>query len=180
MASIVAASRPRSDTHSPKVHVVQPLQPQSSPNISIPGDSSSIEAHSGNKPPANSSSFYCFLCGLHSELSFSRMLYSTAPGKKAPYFPFMKKHVPKNRAETLRDDGTALVCTFCYHSVMVQWSKYNEARTTATYVDPNERTYNLHEYRCYVCGILTYRKRIRALRVMVRFNVLENAVWLSI
>ena len=123
-----------------------------------------------NKPPAtNSSSFYCFLCGLHSELSFSRMLYSCAPGKKAPYFPFMKKHVPKNRAETLRDDGTALVCTFCYHSVMVQWSRYNEAKTPMSHVDPSERTYNLHEYRCYVCGIMTYRKRIRALRVMVRF-----------
>jgi hypothetical protein len=25
------------------------------------------------------------------------MLYSCAPGKKAPYFPFMKKHVPKSR-----------------------------------------------------------------------------------
>ena len=97
------------------------------------------------------------------------MLYSSAPGKKAPYFPFMKKHVPKNRAETLRDDGTALVCTFCYHSVMVQWSRYNEAKTTPmSHVDPSERTYNLHEYRCYVCGIMTYRKRIRALRVMVR------------
>jgi hypothetical protein len=94
------------------------------------------------------------------------MLYSTAPGKKAPFFPFMKKHVPKNRAETLREDGTALVCTFCYHSVMVQWARYNEAKVTA-YVDPNERTYNLHDYRCYVCGITTYRKRIRALRVMV-------------
>jgi hypothetical protein len=95
------------------------------------------------------------------------MLYSSAPGKKAPYFPFMKKHVPKNRAETLRDDGTALVCTFCYHSVMVQWSRYNEAKTTPmSHVDPSERTYNLHEYRCYVCGIMTYRKRIRALRVM--------------
>ena len=95
------------------------------------------------------------------------MLYSTAPGKKAPYFPFMKKHVPKNRAETLRDDGTALVCTFCYHSVMVQWSRYNESRSSMSYVDPSDRAYNIHEYRCYVCGVMTYRKRIRALRAMV-------------
>ena len=92
--------------------------------------------------------------------------FSSAPGKKAPYFPFMKSHKPKSRAETLREDGTALVCTFCYHSVMVQWSRYNEARSSS-FIDPNDRTYNIHEYRCYVCGVLTYRKRIRALRVMV-------------
>jgi len=129
------------------------------------GGNTNESSSSSSKPPANSSSFYCFLCGLHSELSFSRMLYSSAPGKKAPYFPFMKKHVPKTRAETLREDGTALVCTFCYHSVMVQWAKYNETRVSS-FVDPNDRTYNYHEYRCYVCGVMTYRKRIRALRVM--------------
>ena len=179
----MAASRPRSDTHSPKI--VQPQQPSPggagmggpgavapvTSSANPPAAQSSTEASEtsvSNKPPANSSSFYCFLCGLHSELSFSRMLYSSAPGKKAPYFPFMKKHVPKSRAETLREDGTALVCTFCYHSVMVQWSRYNEARSS--YIEPNDRTYNITEYRCYVCSILTYRKRIRALRVVVSLN----------
>ena len=179
----MAASRPRSDTHSPKI--VQPQQPSPggagmggpgavapvTSSANPPAAQSSTEASEtsvSNKPPANSSSFYCFLCGLHSELSFSRMLYSSAPGKKAPYFPFMKKHVPKSRAETLREDGTALVCTFCYHSVMVQWSRYNEARSS--YIEPNDRTYNITEYRCYVCSILTYRKRIRALRVVVSSN----------
>ncbi len=94
------------------------------------------------------------------------MLYSEAPGKRAPYFPFMKSHVPKNKAETLREDGTALVCTFCYHSIMVQWTKYNDS---TKFVDHGQRKYNLHDYSCYVCGVTTYRKRIRALRVMVSF-----------
>ena len=182
-----AASRPRSDTQSPKVPISSPPVAVSVPT-SLPTSISNLTSTENrvgggsNTPatmtaggggdqsdhPKSSSSFYCFLCGLHSELSFSRMLYSSAPGKKAPYFPFMKKHVPKNRAETLRDDGTALVCTFCYHSVMVQWSRYNESRSSMSFVDPNERSYNIHEYRCYVCGVMTYRKRIRALRVMVR------------
>ena len=195
VASVVAASRPRSDTHSPKI-IPQQNSPGAVPvstsatvatstdaaSAATPGITSGTVTSGGNtnessssssKPPANSSSFYCFLCGLHSELSFSRMLYSSAPGKKAPYFPFMKKHVPKTRAETLREDGTALVCTFCYHSVMVQWAKYNETRVSS-FVDPNDRTYNYHEYRCYVCGVMTYRKRIRALRVMVRLSLLAH------
>jgi hypothetical protein len=121
----------------------------------------------------SSSSFYCFLCGLHSELSFSRMLYSTAPGKRAPHFPFMKSHVPKNKAETLREDGTALVCTFCYHSVMVQWSRYNDGNKV---VEHSQRKYNLHDYSCYVCGVTTYRKRIRALRVLVSKSILSQGL----
>ena len=111
----------------------------------------------------SSSSFYCFLCGLHSELSFARRLFSTAVSKKAPYFPFMKSHVPKNKAETLQEDGTALVCTFCYHSVMVQWTRFNDSKV----MDQAARKYNLNDYHCYVCSVTTYRKRIRALRVQV-------------
>ena len=167
------AVRVRSETQSPKVSSLpEVISISSSEEIQqIPNSTKAKQDSAENHKPAgqaNSSSFYCFLCGLHSELSFSRVLYSSSPGKKAPYFPFMKKHVPKNRAETLREDGTALVCTFCYHSVMVQWARYNEARSSMAMVDPNERTYNIHEYRCFVCGVMTYRKRIRALRVMVR------------
>jgi hypothetical protein len=151
-------SRPRSNSnpHSPRLGGQPPVC--HSP-ISVHSANSVDPAH---KP--SGSSFYCFLCGFHSELSFARMLYSHAQGKKAPYFPFMKDHVPKPRAEVLREDGTALVCTFCYHSVMVQWSQYQEVRNP---VSPANRKYNFNDYVCYVCTIKTYRKRIRALRVVV-------------
>merc|ERR1719500_520879 len=141
---------------------LQPAPSASAPPSSTP---SAILPSAGKDctTATSSSSFYCFLCGLHSELSFARMLYSEAQGKKAPFFPFMKDHSPKPRAEVLRDDGTALVCTFCYHTVMEQWQRYQDERNP---IAPSLRKYNVNDYVCFVCHVKTYRKRIRALRVM--------------
>ena len=163
-------TRPRSNSNPADGGGMSPRTPSSSRQCLSPSQTDTPAGSASGKSGKSdqSSSFYCFLCGLHSALTFARNLYCKAPGKKAPYFPFMKRHVPKARAETLREDDTALVCTFCYHTVMAQWSRYQSPTVPRDkYVEPENRTYNLVDYNCYVCGVMTYRKRIRALRMMV-------------
>ena len=53
---------------------------------------------------------------------------------------------------------------FSLFSVMEQWQRYQDERNP---ISPTPRKYNINDYVCFVCHVRTYRKRIRALRVMV-------------
>lgn len=85
-------------------------------------------------------------------------------GRNAPYFPYLLKHETTPGAEQLREDGSALVCTFCYHAYVAQWRDYESSSIP---IPQHERSYNHKEYICYVCTQRTGRRQIRSLAVNV-------------
>lgn len=114
----------------------------------------------------------CFVCG---EMNTSTLTFpirsQPVPDSRmdknsdeVPFFPFLTKHHIPEGAEKLSNDGNALACMFCYHSLVSQWLAYE----TSTYPEDENRwlrRYNTHNYVCYICGITTYRKRVCSISV---------------
>lgn len=150
--------------------------PQPPPNAcGLPGSSV-------RKPhvfPNNERGTVCYVCGLRCKgsrtyivrsfpLKVSQTPSSTSPDaltvSQMAFFPFLTMHLPPQDTETGGEDGTFITCTFCYHSLMIQWAAYEASRHPQDQ-NPWSRTYNCHDYVCYVCGVTTYRKRVKAISV---------------
>ena len=164
--SAVRAIRPSSSPSPNRTPPESVVASSSSPGIL------SAACDSKDNPPEQS--IYCYLCGMNSTSSFAHWLPSAPPkeasngGPPTPYFPYLLRFAASSRAEKLQEDGSALVCSFCYHMVHSQWKQYEDAPASKS-LRPETRVYNTHDYVCYVCGIATYRKRVRALPVEVFF-----------
>lgn len=120
----------------------------------------------------------CVVCGEYSMAGHSYELLSSprvAPLLNHefgiyPFFPILKKLIALNNNNSAdeRDNdnrnNAGLVCTFCYHSLIGQWIAYN-ASPFLEDKDPIRRTYNCKDYICYICGVTTFRQRVRSITV---------------
>lgn len=105
-----------------RYNIPSPIPQSVSPNGRRIAGISTPPSTPSNSSQTTSSSIYCFLCSLHSDISVARVLYASKEGSR-PYFPHLLKHKSPTNAEQLRQDFSALVCTFCYHSLLSQWKK---------------------------------------------------------
>ncbi|KAL1475877.1 hypothetical protein MTO96_019101 [Rhipicephalus appendiculatus] len=107
--------------------------------------------------PPSASQGACFVCTEPTSETFP-VGSREGPG---PFFPFLESHAGQG---ALDSTGTARVCTFCFHSLMAQWLAY-ESSPHPEDAARAARRYNTHHYVCYICGITTYRRRVRTLTV---------------
>ncbi|OQR73114.1 hypothetical protein BIW11_01192 [Tropilaelaps mercedesae] len=85
----------------------------------------------------------------------------------APFFPLIERiAVARGSPNPYLIDpaGNVFSCSFCYHSLMEQWKAY-ESSPHIEDRDRSARLYNTHDFICYICGIVTYRKRVRSITV---------------
>lgn len=122
----------------------------------------------------------CFLCGEKCIIAKSHVLcsYPTRHEPKVPntqtvpFFPFLANRDPAAASDPMTDDGTVLVCNFCYALLQKQYNEYEVSKLPS---DSNRwlRKYSLTDYSCYVCSTVTDRKNVRSLEV-AKFSFLKD------
>ncbi|RWS11513.1 hypothetical protein B4U79_12918 [Dinothrombium tinctorium] len=107
----------------------------------------------------------CQVCG-DIDITYKILLNKDEREPELPYFPSLQRCLPTNDevSHALNSSNHLLVCTFCYHSLIAQWIAY-ETSSNNEDVDANRRIYNVVNYVCYICGVTTYRNRIKSITV---------------
>ncbi|XP_042880684.1 uncharacterized protein LOC122258659 isoform X3 [Penaeus japonicus] len=100
----------------------------------------------------------CFICSFHSKPGQTYAV-RCKPRSTEPFFPFLAKHQSAH-PEARVDEAYVLVCLCCFHSLILQWQRYEKAQ-----VDHYARLYDTYNYTCYICSLKTYRKRLYLLPV---------------
>jgi ribosomal protein L37E len=103
----------------------------------------------------------CFACGHPSSKEWAQKV-SCRPYRQEPYFPFLLDEHPAPQGGHVMEDGTVNLCAFCHALLESQWNSHEARR-----ILPPQRKYNVHKFICAVCGVETYRKRVRALPFQV-------------
>jgi ribosomal protein L37E len=107
----------------------------------------------------------CFTCGMPSSKEWAQRVRSrpspSSPGE--PFFPFLLEgpSAPPQGA-LLLEDGSTFLCAFCHALLESQWTNNNQGGSHQPH-----RHYNVAKFICAVCGVETYRKRVRALPFQV-------------
>ncbi|KAH9503544.1 hypothetical protein Btru_068154 [Bulinus truncatus] len=114
----------------------------------------------------------CFVCGEKCLMTKAQLLH-TYPGRQDiksfgglihPFFPFLGKYEPPPGSDPPNEEGIVISCSYCYYSLLNQWKDYEEFKMPGD-LDRFKRKYKLHEFVCYVCGMMVPRKKLRTLEV---------------
>lgn len=136
----------------------------------------------------------CFACGMPSSKEWATRTLTRPFGEggplPTPYFPFLLDTHPPPTGAIVMEDGSTYLCAFCYALLESQWNAYEANKAVVTVaggrgqnqgvggpvgvaVAASQRKYNFHKFICAVCGVETYRKRVRALPFQV-YHVLNG------
>lgn len=103
----------------------------------------------------------CFVCAQESKPGETYLICSKKQGISPINFPFLETHAT-NFPQGSVGNNYFLTCTFCFHTLVLQWQRYEKHN-----VDQCGRIYDTYKVPCYVCGLKTYRRRLKKLYVEV-------------